>query len=884
MLVVDGNGESEVIALWLVVHEDKMTISHLMDIFLKHNDTTKTKCIMADKDMVERSVIAEKIPSAVLMICLFHTLRSFRREITSDKMGISAAQRITVLEIISKLVYARDEEEYMKFYRQLRESNLNQVIEYFEDNWHGIKEQWVEGLKCEVSHYLNSTNNRLESINQKIKSVVTKYSSLVIFFQELMKCLDSLALERDHRAAMVFKKCPVNLHPDKSCLFKYQELLTPYSFSFLVKQFELCSKVKITESVRVDKNSYTATIHVKERSFLTSDCQCSCGFYKAMELPCRHIFALRKYANLDPFEAELCATRWTRDYYRNSHRIFSTNASVSMNLSVSTMDKLPALKVLSQNEKYRKIFVLAQKLANVASHISTREFSYAVQCLEKVLKAWEQGQQVTIEVVDIKSCHDEEENDIVRNDRCDDTAVSHVETNDDNPPLSFTPKNHLNIDKCFNADELPTDLNTDELPTDLSTDELPTDLNTDELPTDLNTDKLPADLITDELPADLNTDELPADLNTDNLPTDLNTDELPTDLNADELPADLSADELPADLITDELPADLNTDELPADRNTDELPTDLNSNNHDAVHFPTDRDHSAVKGLSAGFNITDHCNISGSPVSNSCGVVNDLCDDINSDNHSSNLAPDLTSIKLPPKIKKRGRPKGAGLTIIGLPRKKKCTDGPVKFLMKTRLEREKQILRWMLPDGLIKKVVQDELLECDDLSSNLLEFSPNLLDENVNWASVQRFFTKAAWIQITDKMAELQRDPKWKFGACHDDLLLSPSVVCESCLVWYHLKCVGLTAAPKKTLWFCRPCYATDDTVEKKETTETKVDTVLAIACFYFIFCRVSSHQRINSRVISLKKLKLQSNLSNVTKVIVEESFYITMVSVSTMM
>ena len=316
MLVVDGNGESEVIALWLVVHKDKMIISHLMDIFLKHNDTTKTKCIMADKDMVERSVIAEKIPSAVLMICLFHTLRNFSREITSDKMGISAAQRITVLEIISKLVYDRDEEEYMKFYRQLRESNLNQVIEYFEDNWHGIKEQWVEGLKCEVSHYLNSTNNRLESINQKIKSVVTKYSSLVIFFQELMKCL---ALERDHRAAMVFKKCPVNLHPDKSCLFKYQELLTPYSFSFLVKQFELCSKVKITESVRVDKNSYTATIHVKERSFLTSDYQCSCGFYKAMELPCRHIFALRKYANLDPFEAELCATRWTRDYYRNSH-------------------------------------------------------------------------------------------------------------------------------------------------------------------------------------------------------------------------------------------------------------------------------------------------------------------------------------------------------------------------------------------------------------------------------------------------------------------------------------------------------------------------------------------------------------------------------------
>ena len=44
ILVVDRNGESEIIALWLVVNEDKMTISHLMDIFLKHMNTTKAKC------------------------------------------------------------------------------------------------------------------------------------------------------------------------------------------------------------------------------------------------------------------------------------------------------------------------------------------------------------------------------------------------------------------------------------------------------------------------------------------------------------------------------------------------------------------------------------------------------------------------------------------------------------------------------------------------------------------------------------------------------------------------------------------------------------------------------------------------------------------------
>ena len=106
IMAVDGNGEREVVALWLVANEDKVTISHMMDVFVKHNDTTNVKCIMADKDMVERDTIAEQIPSAALMICLFHTLRTFRWDITAEKMNLSAAQHVTVLEIIAKLAYA----------------------------------------------------------------------------------------------------------------------------------------------------------------------------------------------------------------------------------------------------------------------------------------------------------------------------------------------------------------------------------------------------------------------------------------------------------------------------------------------------------------------------------------------------------------------------------------------------------------------------------------------------------------------------------------------------------------------------------------------------------------------------------------------------------
>ena len=124
LMVADGNGESEVIALWLVSLKDEFTINFLMDVFKKYNDRNKMRCVMADKDMTEINIITEKLPNAYFLICQFHTLRSFRHEITTEKMGITAAQRVTVLDLISKLAYAQSEESYQIIYKKLKETKL----------------------------------------------------------------------------------------------------------------------------------------------------------------------------------------------------------------------------------------------------------------------------------------------------------------------------------------------------------------------------------------------------------------------------------------------------------------------------------------------------------------------------------------------------------------------------------------------------------------------------------------------------------------------------------------------------------------------------------------------------------------------------------------
>ena len=175
MLCVDGNGNSEIISLFLILHETEHAITKMIDTFKKHNPQwSSTKVVISDKDFNERAVFKKEFPDAALHLCLFHTLRSFKREITTEKMGIRAGEREHALEIMTKLVYSQSDSDYMENYQQLLQSGLRSVISYFNDNWHDIRYEWVQGYKGANFTLGETTNNRVESINGKIKSVCSR--------------------------------------------------------------------------------------------------------------------------------------------------------------------------------------------------------------------------------------------------------------------------------------------------------------------------------------------------------------------------------------------------------------------------------------------------------------------------------------------------------------------------------------------------------------------------------------------------------------------------------------------------------------------------------------------------------------------------------------
>ena len=60
----------------------------MVKIFKKHNhypQWSSTKVMISDKDFNDRAIFKKEFPDAALHLCLFHRLRSFKREITTKK-------------------------------------------------------------------------------------------------------------------------------------------------------------------------------------------------------------------------------------------------------------------------------------------------------------------------------------------------------------------------------------------------------------------------------------------------------------------------------------------------------------------------------------------------------------------------------------------------------------------------------------------------------------------------------------------------------------------------------------------------------------------------------------------------------------------------------
>ena len=149
------------------------------------------------------------LPHVKVLICLYHTLRTFIKEITMDKMSINNAQKTTCLELIQQMTHTEPDVEYNTLHDAFCQAAPPEVKAYFDKNWNPIKEEWVTGFKFSTGNFSNSTNNRLESLNGKLKQVVPKFSSLEHFIEQFFVILPVLRNERCYKAVVSYQNVRV---------------------------------------------------------------------------------------------------------------------------------------------------------------------------------------------------------------------------------------------------------------------------------------------------------------------------------------------------------------------------------------------------------------------------------------------------------------------------------------------------------------------------------------------------------------------------------------------------------------------------------------------------------------------------------------------------
>ena len=129
----------------------------------------------------------------------------------------------------------------------------------------------------------------------------------------------------------------------------------------------------------------------------TTSCQCS--FWTGMQLPCRHIFALRRRLGCNEYFEELCAARWTRATLKQRHRVFMNDAPCAPLVTVTTTPR--PRRVLSVRDKYSAAATVTTQLNKLlAGKVPTSEFAAHLEVLRNIADIWEKGGHVTpVEVV-----------------------------------------------------------------------------------------------------------------------------------------------------------------------------------------------------------------------------------------------------------------------------------------------------------------------------------------------------------------------------------------------------------------------------------------------------------------------------------------------------
>lgn len=378
LLIEDGDGRSEVVAVGLLNSEDEASYHWFLQTIKKHNQEAceKVQVIMSDKDMKERIALSKVFPGVPLHICRFHTMQIFKRKFSSCKINHNDTQKC--LEILQKLIYSYSEQNYLKNYEKFRVVAPKEIVTYFDTYWHNLRREWTD-YGMTLKNLGNLTNNRLESLNAKLKAIIKKMNSLMDFLIKFFKWVQSNCFEVLCRLNKTFLEKEIHLNVDENmkvlvALTKYEDYLAFYPYNLVVEKMKFLDAVSFTE---IDQITQTCKIQFKEDTLSCTIFKCDCAFWLRHELPCAHILNARNVLDFNLFDTSICNQRWTKGYVLESRESIMASDEVaewSFSNTTPTVSRRVSKKPLTVPEKRKRITPIINDIVTTVSNSCGQEF------------------------------------------------------------------------------------------------------------------------------------------------------------------------------------------------------------------------------------------------------------------------------------------------------------------------------------------------------------------------------------------------------------------------------------------------------------------------------------------------------------------------------
>jgi len=260
-------------------------------------------------------------------------------------------------------------------------------------------------ILTEFSHLLiqigETTNNRIESLNYHLKELGSYSDTLLQCYQSLMTSLEHFERQKAIKQHSEKFKLPLYSRSDIPEVMQYEplinEIVTRKIGDYVLDQLNMAYEDLNFSFEQLNQETYKIGSD-GHRDVETTIDNCSCFRYVNKELPCYHLFALRKHLNVALFQKSLIKQQFNKEvYFQNSALLSQVDKLKVKSPQAKQYNPMSTSKFLSAR-------IETDRLANVISKAGQTTYRSQLAVVRELTQAFAEKKDVEIRAVRDSLC------------------------------------------------------------------------------------------------------------------------------------------------------------------------------------------------------------------------------------------------------------------------------------------------------------------------------------------------------------------------------------------------------------------------------------------------------------------------------------------------